>query len=233
MKVSTLIYGLLATMVSAMPTPAEDAEPTIEGIELLQQAQVQASSNDVAKRYTSGDTANDLGGACRAITVIFARGTTESGNVGSIVGPPFLQALNSRLGANNIAAQGVNYPATVAGYLAGGDRGGAATLASLTNQAASKCPNTKIVLSGYSQGAQVVHLGAALLFQSVANRVAAVVLFGDPDNGQPFARIPANKVDTFCAAGDLICAGQPVVLPPHLSYGANAGQAAAFVDART
>lgn len=145
MKTSTFMYALFAVVVAAVPTPVEEAEPTIEGLELLQQA----SNTDVIKRYTSGDTANDLSGTCRAITVVFARGTTESGNVGSIAGPPFFQALNSRLGANNIAVQGVNYPATVAGYLAGGDRGGAASLANLASTAASKCPNTKIVLAGY------------------------------------------------------------------------------------
>lgn len=145
MKTSTLLYGLLATMIAAIPMPVEDAEPTIEGIELLQQA----SDNDVEKRYSSGSTANDLSGACRAITIIFARGTTEAGNVGSIAGPPFFQALNSRRGANNVAVQGVNYAADPAGFFEGGDPAGARTLASLTNQAASKCPNTKIVLSGY------------------------------------------------------------------------------------
>lgn len=58
------------------------------------------------------------------------------------------------------------------------------------------------------------------------------MIFGDPDNGQPLSGIPASKVDTFCATGDLICDGEPIILPAHLSYGADAGAAAAFVKAR-
>ena len=48
---------------------------------------------------TGGTTDNDLlNGVCKNLTLIFARGTTESGNVGGIVGPPFVNALVSMLG---------------------------------------------------------------------------------------------------------------------------------------
>ncbi len=128
------------------------------------------------------DTRNDLvNGACLPVTVIFSRGTIEPGNVGLLAGPPFFDALGSLIGSENLAVQGVNYPASILGYLIGGDPNGANTMASLTNQAASQCPHTQIVLSGYSQGSQVVHLAAAKLSQAVANRVSSVVLFGDPD----------------------------------------------------
>ena len=139
---SLAIAAALLSAVTATPV----AEPSIAGIEHLTSL---SHDDHVLKRYTSGTSADDLAGPCRAVTVIFARGTTEPGNVGSLAGPPFFTALNAVLGASNVAVQGVAYPADIPGYLAGGSAAGASTLASLTNQAASKCPNTKIVLSGY------------------------------------------------------------------------------------
>jgi hypothetical protein len=59
--------------------------------------------------------------------------------------------------------------------------------------------------------------------------VSSAVIFGDPNNGKPVGKVPAANTKIICAPGDLICAGQPIILPPHLSYGANAAQAAQFV----
>ncbi len=73
----------------------------------------------------------------------------EGGNVGALVGPPFFNALSALVGDNNVAVQGVDYPANIWGYLSGGDVAGGAKLASLAAQAASQCPQTQIVLSGY------------------------------------------------------------------------------------
>lgn len=100
----------------------------------------------------SSDTRNELtdGSACKSVTVIFARGTTESGNVGTLVGPPFFSALVTSIGAENLAVQGVNYPADIAGFLAGGDAAGSKKMAELVGQAITQCPDTKVVMSGYS-----------------------------------------------------------------------------------
>jgi cutinase len=75
-------------------------------------------------------TYNELSNsACKAYTVIFARGTTEPGNVGILVGPPFFDALDEKAGAANVVVQGVNnYPADLQGYLAGGDAAGSANM---------------------------------------------------------------------------------------------------------
>ena len=109
---------------------------------------MQDMSVELAKRQ-GGSTRNDLEGECRAVTVIYARGTTEAGNVGAIAGPPFFDALDDALGDGAVAVQGVDYPADIAGYLAGGSKEGAATMAGHVSEAASKCPDTKIVISGY------------------------------------------------------------------------------------
>jgi len=66
-------------------------------------------------------TQNGLSGACGPVTVIFARGTTEPGNVGVLAGPPFFDALGSIIGSGNLVLQGVDYPASVEGFLEGGD----------------------------------------------------------------------------------------------------------------
>jgi cutinase len=109
----------------------------------------------VTVQKRDSDTQNDLvDGVCKAVTVIFARGTLESGNVGSLAGPPFFDALDTDLGTSNVALQGVDYGATIAGYLEGGDPAGAATLANLTNLAVTQCPDTQIVLSGYRYAVQ-------------------------------------------------------------------------------
>ena len=89
-----------------------------------------AYASPVEKRQSfGGSTQNGLeNGGCKAMTVIFARGTTEGGNVGRVAGPPFFQALSKQVGAGNLAVQGVDYPANVAGFLAGGDAGGSKTM---------------------------------------------------------------------------------------------------------
>lgn len=49
------------------------------------------------------------------LTFIFARGTTEVGTMGSVVGPPTASALQKLVGANGVSVQGVDYPADAAG----------------------------------------------------------------------------------------------------------------------
>lgn len=74
-------------------------------------------------------TYNELGGTCKTYTVIFARGTTEPGNVGILVGPPFFNALQSLVGTSALTIQGVNdYSASIDGYLEGGDPAGSAEM---------------------------------------------------------------------------------------------------------
>ncbi|KAH6679250.1 putative cutinase, partial [Halenospora varia] len=175
-------------------------------------------------------TYNELGGTCKAYTVIFARGTTEPGNVGILVGPPLFSALKTKVGSSVVTIQGVNnYEADVSGYLEGGDAGGSAMMAQQIAAAKTACPNTKLVASGYSQGGQIVHNAAALLPAATAAWISKVVLFGDPYNGTAIKNVAASKVKTFCNVGDNICVNGDLILPPHLLYGENAVAAAAFV----
>jgi cutinase len=49
---------------------------------------------------------------CTDVTIVFARGTTESGNVGTVAGPPLFKSLRAKIGANRVTVQGTIYPAT-------------------------------------------------------------------------------------------------------------------------
>ncbi|KIJ31995.1 carbohydrate esterase family 5 protein [Sphaerobolus stellatus SS14] len=124
--------------------------------------------------------------ACFNVTVVFAHGTSETAPIGSVVGPPFQAALQTALGSKPLNFIGITYAADVAAFGAGEDAAGLATLAADVASQASACPNTKIVVSGYS----------------VQSRVNAIIMFGDPDNGQALPGVLNSRELIICAAGD-------------------------------
>ncbi|KAF8448374.1 cutinase-domain-containing protein [Terfezia claveryi] len=176
---------------------------------------------------------NDLEqGKCAPNIIIFARGTSEIGNMGSGVGVPLQNAVDAVL-PGRVIYQGVNnYPAIVAGYLNGGSDIGAKNMAGQVNRAAIQCPGSRVFLSGYSQGAQVTHKAAALIPASQRRIVAGIVVFGDPDEGDAFPGTLNNNVLTICNPGDLICLGLPAPFGPHFDYAKTTPQAAAYIKAR-
>ncbi|KPI45703.1 Cutinase [Cyphellophora attinorum] len=212
------IFLTLLGLAWSLPTPAPAAEPShAEGAVNLE------------ARGLYDIVQNGLSGPCTPVTIVFARGTAEPGNVGLLAGPPFFGALGNLIGSGNIAIQGVDYPASIPGYLVGGSPDGSTKFAQLVSQAATQCPQTQIVVGGYSQGAQVVHNGLKQTPANVAARINAAVLFGDPYDGQALQGVSADDTVTYCFDDDLICKGDPIVLPAHLSYSLDAGSAAAFV----
>lgn len=106
-----------------------------------------------SKRVTNlGATSqNDLfnGTPCKPLTIIFARGTTAPGNVGDNTGPAFFTEVAKLIGINNLAIQGVDYSANIFGFLGGGDSKGSVTMKDYVENALAKCPDTKLVMSGY------------------------------------------------------------------------------------
>lgn len=83
-------------------------------------------------------TANELtnGTACKSVTMIYARGTTQNGNIGDAdnVGPVMMNALAANIGADKLAVQGVDYDADITGFLSnliGVDEEGAQRMADL------------------------------------------------------------------------------------------------------
>ncbi|KAJ7080522.1 cutinase [Mycena epipterygia] len=124
-------------------------------------------------------------------------------------------ALETALGGKSVTFTGVDYLTSIDGFLEGGDPAGSAIMAEDLTNAANSCPNAVIVSSGYSQGCQLVHNSAKQLTSKGAGRIKAVVIFGDPDNGQSVQGIPSVNVDVIYHFDDNICLGGDLVLPPH------------------
>lgn len=186
---------------------------------------------------------------CPDAELVFARGTGEAPGVGGI-GQSYVDALRAQLGARTLDVYPVNYAASddftnrdafAATVIDGVKDAGARVQATATN-----CPDTKIVLGGYSQGAVVAgfvtsdrvpagvpaSIAPAPLPANVADRVAAVTLFGTPSPAflQQYAAPEltigpayAGKTLQLCAQGDTICDGTPGGQPSfaHITYGFN------------
>jgi hypothetical protein len=158
------------------------------------------------------------------VQVVFARGTGEEPGVGP-TGQAFVDQLRAREGGKSVDVYPINYPASNE-WSTGldGIRDATAHVVSEANA----CPNTKMVLGGYSQGAAVMGFvtSAAVpdgvdpatvpkpLSPDIANHVAAVVLFGTPNVramnflGQPPLAIgPTYQAKTIkvCAPEDPVC----------------------------
>ncbi|MEE2853107.1 MAG: cutinase family protein [Actinomycetota bacterium] len=169
--------------------------------------------------------------ACPDAEVVFARGREEPPGAGA-VGDAFVNSLRGKT-RMSVGVYGVNYPANITTV------SGANDMSAHVQFMAASCPNTRIVLGGYSLGAEVADLvtggRAAFGFTNplppgVDQHIAAVALFG---NGtRRLAPAFAGKTIDQCAAGDPIC-GRGTNWPSHLqpSYidSGLVDQAASFV----
>jgi cutinase len=115
--------------------------------------------------------------SCPDVEIVFARGTTEPPGVGGI-GTAFVDSLRGRLGGRTAGVYAVDYPAT--NDFANSTAAGVDDARAHIQSTAADCPNTKMVLGGYSQGAGVIDLATAGLSPQVADHVAAVADFGGP-----------------------------------------------------
>lgn len=162
--------------------------------------------------------------SCPAAQVVFARGTGEPPGIGP-VGESFVNQLRSRVGAQPLGVYAVNYPATDQWDTGiDGVRDAGAHVVSMSKD----CPKTKMVLSGYSQGAAVMGFVTSPvvpdgvdpatvpkpLAPDVAEHVSSVVLFGLPNEramsflGEPPVTIgPLYQPKTLklCADNDPVC----------------------------
>ncbi|MGQ9408236.1 cutinase family protein [Mycolicibacterium gilvum] len=200
--------------------------------------------------------------SCPDVDVVFARGTAEPPGIGG-VGQRFVDSLRAQTFPRTVGVHAVNYPAS--SNFSGGAVfkmnvvDGVRDESNHVRSVVSSCPNTKLVLGGYSQGAVVTALatsgvvpagvarGAAPLPlpAAVADNVAAVVLFGTPAGwsaekygaaGIDVGAVYASKALELCAPGDAVCSGTVPTEAngPHHQYGVNgmADRAAAFAVSR-
>ena len=208
---------------------------------------------------------------CPDVEVVFARGTYEPPGVGG-VGQAFVDSLRSQAGNRSVGVYGVDYAASGDFPPPGDLQAGLQFLSTVINgiynakdhvqYMAANCPNTRMVIGGYSQGAALAGFVTSAstppqvpreylqyvpkpMPPQVANHVAAVALFGKPSDqflseyGVPPIKIGplyAPKTIELCAPGDDICDGVPGGQPgiAHLMYGTNgmADDAAAFAASR-
>jgi cutinase len=150
---------------------------------------------------------------CPDAEVDFARGREEPPGVGE-VGQAFIDSLQSKVPHMSIGAYGVNYPADVSVTKGSND------MSAHVQSMATSCPNTKLVLGGYSLGAAAADVVIAMnqpgfgytdpLPPPMDQHVAAVALFGNATQ-RVVGDIPgpspafAGKIIDLCAAGDPIC----------------------------
>ncbi len=184
---------------------------------------------------------------CPDVEVVFARGRLEPAGAGQI-GYAFVDALRAKTG-QNIRLHSVNYPANSEVDL------GANDMSRRIQATVAECPDTRIVVGGYSLGAAVADVVLAVPFsvftfknplpQSAEQRIAAVALFG---NGMAwagpistFSPVYAERTIELCHGDDPICnptdpdnweAYWPDHLAPAYIKAGMVNQAADFVAAR-
>jgi cutinase len=190
-------------------------------------------SSPIGSRSASADP-------CPDVEVVFARGTNEPPGVGN-VGQAFIDSLRSQVGGRSVGVYPVNYPATddfVSSALAGADNA-----RGHVEKMVATCPNTRMALGGYSQGAGVIDLTTNQLPPQAANHVAAVAVFGNPESTLARTlgggRLPTispvyrPKTIDLCTPDDPICSeGRSPAA--HVSYVQSrmTNQAAAFAARR-
>jgi len=208
----------------------------VSGVTLVAPAVLPSGGTSIASAHAD---------PCPAVQVVFARGTGEPDGTGR-VGEAFVDALRPLAKGKSVAVYAVNYPAT-RDFLRAADGANDASL--FVQNMAVTCPDTKIVLGGYSQGAAVVDiitvadqptLGFAQpMPASVADHVAAVAVFGNPSIrllGGPLTALSplyGNKTIDLCNGADPVCSnGDDVGAHSLYVQSGLATQAAQFVADR-
>jgi cutinase len=150
--------------------------------------------------------------SCPDVEVVFARGRFEPVGNGRI-GNAFISALRSRVKGKSIGNYAVKYPADTEIDL------GANDMSSHIQSMAAGCPNTRLVIGGYSLGAGVADVVLAVpvaafnfdqpLPADMSDHIAAVALFG---NGSQwvgpitnFNPVYSDRTIDLCHGADPVC----------------------------
>jgi cutinase len=153
---------------------------------------------------------------CPDIEVVFARGTDEPPGIGK-VGQALVDSIKAIAKKKSVGSYAVAYPASW-DFLGVVD--GANDASARIQSTVAKCPKTRIVIGGYSQGAAVVDVITtspiagvgfkAPMPAAVADHVAAVTVFGNPSArlGQPLTMLSplyGARTADMCNTNDPIC----------------------------
>ncbi len=177
---------------------------------------------------------------CPTVEVTFARGTGQPPGVGN-VGQAFIDSLSSQIPGRSLGVYPVNYPATPA--FAASAQNGADDVVTHVQDMIGRCPDTRLVLGGFSQGAGVIDLAMPAMPPQAVDHVAAIAVFGNPTS--PLARNLSGavfppigppysaKTTDVCANGDPTCSDGGNIMA-HASYVQSGltAQAATFVATR-
>jgi len=192
------------------------------------------SSGAVKGGMGGGSVSNELlEGSCKPIILIFARASTEPGNMGGSMGPIVCSGLK-RAYPDKVACQGVGKPYT-AGLAdnvgtVGTTQAAIGEATKMFTTADSKCPDSIIVFGGYSQGTAVMMNTVKALPPNIKKKVVAGVLFGYTKNKQMQGAIPnypKDQLTVFCDESspgvykDGVCGGQLNVNGGHFAYMTN------------
>lgn len=106
----------------------------------------------------------------------------------------------------------------------------------LVNEAACECPVSKLVVTGYSQGAALVRNAIQSLDDTVKDQIAAAVCFGNTREHQDGGVIPnfsTDKTALYCNSGDVICeSGILRGTPAHSNYTNCVPDASTFIQSK-
>ncbi|KAI8719533.1 hypothetical protein NCS52_00734300 [Fusarium sp. LHS14.1] len=176
--------------------------------------------------------------------IVVARGSEEPQGPG-VLGPVAERIKNLVPGSD---VESLVYPALFEPYNPS-QMAGVAAMTQLVGDFTHQCPNTKVIILGYSQGAHVTldtfcgpssagFPETAPPPASFANKVAAIIVMGDPSlvESQPFTvgssdgsgvlarqnpdgcKAIVNKTISICDAGDTFCEAGSQNLTVHMSY---------------
>lgn len=182
--------------------------PTARRVLTLVAAPLLATAAVIAPAISTAPPIPTASASCPDVEVVFARGRQEPPGVGQI-GDALVNALRSQTSLS-VGVYGVNYPADLSAA------SGADDMRAHAQSMASSCPNTRLVLGGYSLGATAADLMARGGVSSSANRqIAAIALFGNAGKRLGPAPAFAGRTIDQCADGDPIC-GRGIDWPSHL-----------------
>ncbi|BBX73361.1 cutinase family protein [Mycobacterium shinjukuense] len=192
------------------------ALPTRKSVDVGVAAALVAAALAVAAAVLPPGTPGAAGSAaaarCPQVEVVFARGRFESPGPG-ILGTAFINALGARAGGKSLGSYAVKYPADSEIDL------GANDMSRHIQYMVNNCPDTRLVLGGYSLGAAVTDVVLAVPMSAFGfdsplppgadQHIAAVALFG---NGSQwvgpitnFNPVYNDRTIELCHGADPVC----------------------------